>query len=119
MKTLKNFLKKLISNKIDNSQSIKLIDFGSKEKRYWGHNFNLVSKLDNDGYKWNLSCWYPCQLGRPNVNDFISLALSHDNIKIAVIEKVKSCGNPSDMYFLEINIKNAIAKFKQWNDKKI
>jgi hypothetical protein len=88
----------------DRFENSKVINFGSADKRCFGHNFSLQTKLDESGFRWNISCHYP---GEINKNDFILMALGHDDVRVAVINDVESCGNPSDMYFLDIQIDGA------------
>ena len=85
-----------------------ILDFSSRQKRYSGHDFSLCRKLDEEGYKWLVSIHHPL---KPQINDFILMALYYDDVRVAIIEKVEACGNPHDMYFIDINIKNAKEKF--------
>jgi len=76
-------------------------DFVDFTERYFGHDFQLLSKLDKEGYQWRIACWYS---GLIEKGMFILLRLSDSDVRCAKIEDIESCGNPSDMYFLKIKI---------------
>ncbi len=81
-------------------QKVKLFDF-QRSKRYWGHDFELMSKLDKEGWLWRISIHHP---ETPSEGDAIALGGRLDHLRAAKIIDVESCGNPNDMYFLEINL---------------
>lgn len=83
---------------------MKILDFSAKEKRYWGHDFTLVRKLDETGFKWLVSVWH---MPTPEMGDCILMALNHNDVRAAFITRVEPAGNPPDQYFLTIDIKNA------------
>lgn len=94
---------------------MKVLDFSSRSNRYFGHDFNLCHKLDKEGYRWELAVWYP---ERPEKEDFILLGLKENDVRPAVISEIRSCGNPSDMYFIKINIKGASKKYLKYQRKR-
>lgn len=73
-------------------------------KRFWGHNFQLCNKLDEQGYRWSIGLWYP---RKPDIGMFMLLGLKEDDIRHAIIEKIEACEDPKDMYIAEINIQGA------------
>lgn len=87
----------------------KIIDF-SAGKRRWGHDFSLCRKLDEDGYRWQISMH--TELG-PNVGDVLLLGLNHDDTRACIVTGVEWCGNPHDMYFVDVNFKGALKKYQE------
>lgn len=87
-----------------------ILDFSTTDRRYWSHNFQLLNKLDDKGYLWEIVVWHNMQ---PNVGDAILIKIDYDAPKVAIIKKVFRSGGPYDMYFLHINIKGASKKFQK------
>ncbi len=75
-----------------------VIDF-SWENRSWGNNFSLLTKYDEDGKLWQIAVWYnkPIKKG-----DMIFLGIHPTRCVPYRVLSVEPCGNPADMYFLEV-----------------
>jgi len=108
---MKQLIKKLIlwfrnEYELDSNQlkKIDILDF-TRKNRYWGHNFQLISKLDKEGYLWKIAIWYPGYIKNKTI---ILLGLSHTDVRSAIIEEIHPCINPEDMYIATINMKGSL-----------
>jgi hypothetical protein len=78
-----------------------VIDFSVTSKgnnRYYGHNFSLQDKRDEEGRFWQIAVWLETA---PEVGDLMKLGIEMNKCAIYKILEVDACGNPSDMYFVE------------------
>lgn len=70
----------------------------SVDKRYWGHNFKLINKLDEDGLLWEIAGW--CK--NIKIGDILLLGCDTDHLPAYKVKSIDYCGNPKDMFFAEV-----------------